>query len=75
MLTKLTRDDTEHGKAYYLASDVDAIISGLAVDRGDAVNLARNLKQNAIQSPTPKGLSMLVDAVVSMDAAVLLATN
>ena len=26
MPTPLTRDDTEHGKTYYLASDVDALL-------------------------------------------------
>lgn len=26
LLTALTRDDTEHGKTYYLASEVDALL-------------------------------------------------
>ena len=45
--------------------------SGTArIDRGDAVNLAHNLKQRpgrALASITPKGLNTLADAILLMD--------
>jgi hypothetical protein len=38
------------------------------IDRSDAVNLARNLKESDMQSqPTPKGVRLLIDAVLAMD--------
>ena len=41
------------------------------VDRGDAVNLARNLLDDPVQFAmiTPKGILMLCNAVMKMDAA------
>lgn len=40
-----------------------------AVDRGDAVNLARELSEKDILNVTPHGIRVLVDAVLKMDAA------
>ena len=31
-MKKYTRDDTEHGKDYYLASEVDALVKHIAAD-------------------------------------------
>lgn len=38
------------------------------IDRSEAVNLARNIKENDMQ-PTPKGIRLLINAVLAMDEA------
>ena len=52
-------------------SDIDtlrAVLTDRLVERGDAVNLASNMRDYGIQ-PTDKGVRLLAEAVLRMDAA------
>jgi hypothetical protein len=44
-MKKLMRDDTEHGKEYYLASEVDALLSKQEQGEPDYKTLAIQLQQ------------------------------
>jgi len=43
----------------------------LPPDRGDAVNLARNVLEDPALAITPKGVRILAEAVMKLDAAIL----
>jgi hypothetical protein len=54
------------------ATQRSAVRHGLTqVDRVDAVNLARNVKENASYPLTPRGQQVLADAVLALDAELL----